>query len=200
MENLFLALWRNLIEFDLPREDHIKPLCLFPFAEKDLFEWITALKGIHNVEVHLIGDGRNRERVRQQLEGIPATFYGIIPHENLPALLAQMDLGFIFRKPGIDQSIPVCIFEYTSMKIPSLCNNTGIMAEFVQDKGIGYVLNDENDCTATIVQILKQPSELKRFEALHGLAERDFSLRASREKFAELFNPYEKNLPRPKSA
>lgn len=166
----------------------LKLVYLGNFAEKDLFGWIAALKGIPNVEIHLIGDGRNRDKVRQHLEGIPTVFHGIIPHDELPALLAQMDMGFIFRKPGVDQSIPVCLFEYTSMNIPSICNNTGIMAEFVTQKGIGYVADDDNDFKATIARILKEPGELKRFEGLHALAEQEFSLRASREKFSAVFN------------
>lgn len=166
----------------------LKLVYLGNFAEKDLFGWISSLKGIPNVEIHLIGDGRNREKIRHQLEGVSSVFHGIIPHEELPALLEQMDIGFIFRKPGVDQSIPVCLFEYTSMNIPSLCNDTGIMAEFVSQKGIGYVVKDESDFTETILRILAQPSELTRFETLHGFAEREFSLRASREKFSVLLN------------
>jgi glycosyltransferase involved in cell wall biosynthesis len=165
----------------------LKLVYLGNFAEKDLFGWIAALKGIPNVEIHLIGDGRNREKIREQLQGIPTIFHGILPHDDLPALLERMDIGFIFRKAGVDQSIPVCLFEYTSMNIPSLCNDTGIMAEFVQSKGIGYVVSDENDFKATISRIHEQPSDLKRFETLHTFAEREFSLRASREKFAALF-------------
>jgi glycosyltransferase involved in cell wall biosynthesis len=166
----------------------LKLVYLGNFAEKDLFGWIAALKSIPNVEIHLIGDGRNRDKVRQHLEGIPTVFHGIIPHDDLPQLLARMDMGFIFRKPGVDQSIPVCLFEYTSMNIPSICNNTGIMAEFVTQKGIGYVAGDETDFKSTITRILQEPAELKRFEGLHALAEREFSLRASREKFSALFN------------
>jgi glycosyltransferase involved in cell wall biosynthesis len=157
------------------------------FAEKDLFDWIATLKGIPALEVHLIGDGRNRDKVRARLEGIPTIFHGIIPHDDLPALLTQMDIGFIFRKHGIDQSIPVCLFEYTSMNVPSVCNDTGIMSEFVQQKGIGYVVKDESDFTSTIREILSQPLTLKRFENLHEIAEREFSLRASRDRFSTIF-------------
>ena len=99
-----------------------------------------------------------------------------------------MDIGFIFRKHGIDQSIPVCLFEYTSMNIPSLCNDTGLMSDFVQRKGIGYIVKDESDFKATIGGILDNPNSLSVFQSLHDLAEREFSLRASREKFATLFN------------
>jgi glycosyltransferase involved in cell wall biosynthesis len=165
----------------------LKLVYLGNFAEKDLFGWIAALKETANIEIYLIGDGRNRESVREQLQGIPTIFHGMLPHDRLPALLEKMDIGFIFRKPGVDQSIPVCLFEYTSMNIPSLCNDAGIMAEFVRSKGIGYVVNDENEVKETISRILEHPSGLKRFETLHGIAEREFSLRASREKFAALF-------------
>lgn len=154
------------------------------FAEKDLFEWLLAFRDARNIEIHLIGDGRNREKVVKQLEGVPTVFHGILPHESLPALLAQMDLGFIFRKSGVDQSIPVCLFEYTSMNIASLCNDTGIMAQFVHDNGIGYVVKDEHEFKDTIGRILANPSELDRFKNLHEFADREFSLRASREKFS----------------
>jgi glycosyltransferase involved in cell wall biosynthesis len=167
-------------------ERPLKLVYLGNFAEKDLFDWISALKGMHNIEIHLIGDGRNRDKVRHQLEGIPTVVHGALPHDDLPKLLEQMDIGFIFRKPGVDQSIPVCLFEYTSMNIPSLCNDTGIMAEFVAIKGIGYVVPDERHFKETITRILQQPSELSRFETLHTIAEAEFSLRASRERFAKL--------------
>ena len=159
------------------------------FAEKDLFGWIASLKGIRNIEVHLIGDGRNRGKVAQQLEGIPTIFHGVLSHDALPALLEQMDIGFIFRKPGVDQSIPVCLFEYTSMNIPSLCNDTGIMAEFVRHNEIGYVVKDEQDFKVTLERILSHPQELRQFEKLHAFADREFSLRASRVKFAKVFDP-----------
>ena len=166
----------------------LKLVYLGNFAEKDLFDWVGALKGTPNVEIHLIGDGRNRDKVRARLDGIPTIFHGTIPHDDLPALLSQMDLGFIFRKHGIDQSIPVCLFEYTAMNIPSLCNDTGLMSDFVQGKGIGYIVKDESDFKATIAGVLENPTSLNQFESLHGLADREFSLRASREKFASLFN------------
>lgn len=153
------------------------------FAEKDLFDWLVGFKGATNVEIHLIGSGRNREKVAQQLAGIPLVFHGIVAHEALPSLLAQMDLGFIFRKSGVDESIPVCLFEYTAMNIPSMCNRTGIMAQFVEERGIGYVVEDENNFQNTVSRILADPSELNRFKNLHEVAEREFSLRASREKF-----------------
>ena len=165
----------------------LKLVYLGNFAEKDLFGWIASLKGLRAIEVHLIGGGRNRDKVAQQLEGIPTIFHGVLSHDALPVLLEQMDLGFIFRKPGVDQSIPVCLFEYTSMNIPSLCNDTGIMAEFVRHNGIGYIVQDENDLKATLERILSTPAELRQFEKLHAFADREFSLRASRAKFANVF-------------
>jgi glycosyltransferase involved in cell wall biosynthesis len=166
----------------------LKLVYLGNFAEKDLFGWIASLKGVPNIEVHLIGDGRNRDKVAQQLEGIPTIFHGVVSHDALPSLLEQMDVGFIFRKPGVDQSIPVCLFEYTSMNIPSVCNDTGIMAEFVRSKEIGFVVRDDESFKSKIDHFLARPAELRQFDHLHAIADREFSLRASREKFAKLFD------------
>jgi glycosyltransferase involved in cell wall biosynthesis len=155
------------------------------FAEKDLFEWVAAFKGSLKVEIHLIGDGRNRARVLGQLEGISTVYHGLLSHDELPSVLEQMDIGFIFRKSGVDESIPVCLFEYTSMNIPCVCNETGIMAGFVREHGMGYVVRDEEAFVSTVGRILDHPGELRCFEKLHEVAEQEFSLRASREKFRQ---------------
>lgn len=164
----------------------LKLVYLGNFAEKDLFEWLTVLEGTQNIEIHLIGDGRNREKVAQGLKGICTTFHGSIPHDELPKLLEQMDLGFIFRKPGIDQSIPVCLFEFTSSNIPSLCNATGIMAEFVKDNRIGHVFSEQKEFKAKIDEILADPAGLRQFEHLHDFAVQELSLSTSRLKFADI--------------
>jgi glycosyltransferase involved in cell wall biosynthesis len=153
------------------------------FAEKDRFEWLAALAGRSDIEVHLIGQGRNRDRVVAALSGVKTVVHGVVPHDELPGLLKEMDLGFIFRDEGVDQSIPVCLFEFTAMDIPAICNATGIMAQFVRDNGIGYVVGDAAEAARVVGEVADQPRELERFRGLHGVAERCFSLRASREIF-----------------
>jgi glycosyltransferase involved in cell wall biosynthesis len=166
------------------------------FAEKDRFEWIEALRGRADVEVHLIGEGRNRERVVRSIEGVNVVAHGSVPHDDLPALLAQMDIGFIFREKGVDQSIPVCLFEYTAMNIPAICNDTGIMAQFVRERGIGYVVSEPTEFLGIVDEVIKRPQELERFSSLHGVAERHFSLRASREIFRRVVADEQGQRPR----
>jgi len=185
----------NGVDTDLfvPREkrwfDRTRPLRLVylgNFAEKDRFDWLRALTGRSDIELHLIGDGRNRAKVVESLTGVNVVVHGVVPHEALPALLSTMDLGFIFREKGVDQSIPVCLFEYTAMNIPAVCNDTGIMAQFVRDRGIGFVVNDVPEFLGMVERIVVDPKELTSFGGLHEIAERSFSLRASREIFRQL--------------
>lgn len=168
------------------RSRSLRLVYLGNFAEKDRFDWLQGLQGRTDVEIHLIGDGRNRERVVASLSGLNVVVHGSVPHNDLPALLATMDLGFIFRERGVDQSIPVCLFEYTSMNIPAVCNDTGIMAQFVRERGIGFVVNDIPDFVEVVDRLVAEPKELATFGGLHAIAERDFSLRASREIFRQL--------------
>ena len=161
------------------------------FAEKDLFTWLSGLRGIEGIEIHLIGEGRNKVKIASELSGLQFVFHGSMGHDQLPRLLEQMDLGFIFRKPGVDQSIPVCFFEFTAMNIPSVCNETGLMAEFVHENGVGYVVRGERELVSLIEGLRRDPNQLKQFKELHALAERKFSLRASREKFASLLESFE---------
>jgi glycosyltransferase involved in cell wall biosynthesis len=156
------------------------------FAEKDLFDWVALCKGRGDLEVHLIGEGRNRDRVIQQLQGVSVVAHGVVPHEELPRLLLEMDIGFIFRAPGVEHSVPVCLFEYAAMNIPCVCNRAGMMADFVERNELGYVVRDGAELQTLIAEIRRNPASLGRFQQLHQRADQGFSLRSSRERFVAL--------------
>jgi glycosyltransferase involved in cell wall biosynthesis len=158
------------------------------FAEKDRFEWMAEAGRALPLELHLIGEGRNRSRVVESLNGLSVIEHGAVSHDRLPELLKQIDLGFIFREEEANQSIPVCIFEYSAMNIPTLCNDTGLMARFVGENNLGFVLRSVDELKERLRELVREPGELQRFSHLHETARECFSLKNSERLFNRLFN------------
>ena len=157
------------------------------FAEKDRFEEIIELHSVSKLSfcVHLIGEGRNREKVLRNLTaaGVSFEYHGLVPHEQLPALLRTMDAGFIFRSSGVDESIPVALFEFAACGIPSLCNDTGIMAEFVRSFELGFVCSTTEELSRAISAISEEEYWKGCGERLHAVAKEHFSLASTRATF-----------------
>jgi glycosyltransferase involved in cell wall biosynthesis len=165
----------------------LKLVYLGNFAEKDRFEQIIELHSLSKISfcVHLIGEGRNREKVLSNLTaaGVPFEYHGLVPHEKLPALLRTMDAGFIFRSSGVDESIPVALFEFAACGIPSLCNDTGIMAELVRSRELGFVCATTAELSSAISAISEEEYLKSSGERLHAVAKEHFSLASTRATF-----------------
>lgn len=162
------------------------------FAEKDRFDWIEQYlpRFGQSTELHLIGSGRNKQTTVQRLRdaGISLVDHDLVAHDELPQLLSTMHLGFIFRKPGVDESIPVCLYEFIAMGVASLCNDTGLMAQFIRQHQVGWVLKDVDEFEKCLAALLQDITLLDRFKDIHLIAEAQFSLFASAEKFKNLVN------------
>lgn len=160
------------------------------FAEKDKFSWIlTNLSEFkNNFRLNLIGKGRNKNKIIQKLKDKNINFkdWGVIPHYKIPSILEQMDLGFIFRSGEVTESIPVSIYEFCSIGIPSLVNNKGVMAKFINKFKIGKTFNNQEELKTYLEILSKKPSKLNEFKNLPDIAKKEFSRETESLKFKEL--------------
>ena len=163
------------------------------FAEKDRFDWIVeGVKSLRergqNVNVLLVGDGRNIERIRTLIEEYKLTsqflFIGKVTHTDVPAFILQAHIGIILRQKEVVASIPVCIFEYMAMEIPVIVNDVGRMAAFVQERGAGFVVQDELELIDLLDRLSKDRQTLK--DIPKGLREWVVA-NASRDQIARIF-------------
>ena len=158
------------------------------YSEKDRFHWILNVVPRFNVTLNLIGDGRCKKKILKKLKERNVNFvdHGFVKHENLPRILSSMDLGFIFRDAEINESIPVSVYEFCSMNVPTLVNDVGIMSKFVKNNKLGYVLKSQEDFQVLMKRLVNDGSELKKFSNLHSLAVDNFSRKKEAEKFKSL--------------
>ncbi len=185
-------------EQDSCDDNPIRLVYLGNFAEKDTFDIITELGQSSQIPfvIHLIGEGRNRAQVVENFERarVPFVDHGTIPHEKLPTLLGSMDLGFIFRASGVDESIPVALFEFAACGIPSLCNNIGLMAKVVREHNLGFICSSGSELETALQTWLSNPSKEEWAHSLHRKAVQSFSLGSTRSLFRDLIENLLGNL------
>ncbi len=168
-------------------EEKISLVYMGNFAEKDYFGFLFNLpdSAKSKLVVHLIGDGRNRERTIEEFNrfNINYIFHGFRDHKSIPELLSSMNAGFIFREKSVKESIPVVIYEFCSMSIPVITNNVGIMSEIVKKSAIGEVIENETDFSNLISEMFYNKKYFSKFSKLHRIAVDNFSRETESMKF-----------------
>ena len=156
------------------------------FSEKDDFSWISqaAAKFRGQVRLNLIGNGRHKRHVLSTLEGqVDFRDFGSLSHADLPRVLQEMDLGFIFRDPSVCASVPVSIYELCAMNIPVICNDAGIMAAFVREHKLGFVAGSAGETAALLENLTLNRTLLQAYGHLHAYAAEHFSRQAQARRF-----------------
>jgi len=159
------------------------------FSEKDDFQIFSGLeeKTKRKIFLHLVGEGRNRQKIIDYLAkaGLNLKFYGRIGHQLLPALLNEMDVGFIFRDGEVQESIPVAIYEFCAMGLMTISNKVGIMSQFIEKNRLGKVVSNVSELDFLLNTMLagrrKESRSCARY--LRNKAVKEFS----RKKQAQLF-------------
>ena len=163
------------------------------FAEKDRFEWLIDVVGAmenqgKNVDVVMLGDGRNRYQVERNIQkrGLTQRFrlIGRVPHHQIPSYIGKAHAGIILRDDEVTASIPVCLYEFMAMGLPVVVNDVGHMAAFVRDSNAGFVVQDRDELR-TVLENLNRDFRKIHSKFLHT---REWVIRnASRQGSARLF-------------
>lgn len=167
------------------------------FAEKDKFDWLyqTLITFKGKLILSLVGEGRNKTKIISKLKELDIQFkdYGSVEHDQIPAILNKIDLGFIFREKDVTASIPVAIFEFVSMNIPTITNGVGIMADFVKHNELGVVISSSDEFRGFIKRVIAEPKILQRYNHLHSIAEKEYSREAQAELFRKIIDSHLKH-------
>lgn len=160
------------------------------FAEKDQFDLIYKVlpKFKDRILLNLIGGGRNKYKVVSELKrlDIPYKDHGFVQHKKLPDVLNKMHIGFIFREKDVKASVPVSIFEYTSLNIPTLTNAVGLMWRFVRVNNVGYITSTPQSLEKALKKFIQNPKHFDKFSGLHKFAKENLTRKERAKKFRDL--------------
>ena len=192
LDNVYVV--SNGVDVDLFRpknkmkKSNLQLIYVGNYSEKDRFHWILNVVPKFNVTLNLVGNGRCKGKILKKFKERDVDYvdHGFVKHEDMPRILSSMDLGFIFRDAEINESIPVSVYEFCAMNIPTLINDVGIMSKFVKENNLGFVLRSQEDFQVLMKNFVINRGELSKFSNLHTLAVDNFSRKKEAEKFRNL--------------
>jgi glycosyltransferase involved in cell wall biosynthesis len=111
---------------------------------------VEAAATVPGTSLLLVGDGPERLRVEQLARhlGVPATFTGTVPHDELPDHLAAMDAAVVLAPPAVPfHYSPLKLGEYMAAGLPVVAPATGQLAQRLTD-GVEALVVPPHDAAA----------------------------------------------------
>jgi glycosyltransferase involved in cell wall biosynthesis len=97
---------------------------------------VDAVARVENAVLLMVGDGPERARIRRLARdrGVTAKFTGTVPHADLPAYLAAMDVALVLASPGqIFHYSPLKLAEYLAAGLPVVAPRVAQLADRLTD-------------------------------------------------------------------
>jgi glycosyltransferase involved in cell wall biosynthesis len=142
---------------------------------------VEATATVPGASLLLVGDGPERPRIERMADdlGVPATFTGTVPHDELPAYLAAMDAAVVLA-PGAGpfHYSPLKLAEYLAAGLPVVAPAKGQLPERLTD-GVDAVVVAPHDTVAlgaALRRLRDDPEERARLgKAARAAAEAEWS-------------------------
>ncbi|MDQ3744299.1 MAG: glycosyltransferase [Acidobacteriota bacterium] len=182
----------------LPREGGCVLLYLGYVAEqRGAFELIEALSLLpENYVLAVLGDGDVRERLEERINqlklGQRVAFLGLVPREQVPALVVGADIGLVTQKPvAVNETncSPNRLSDYLMGGLPLALSDLPFLRWFVETYECG-ALFDPRDPRSMAQAIRGMFDDSERFAALRRKAleaARQFNWDIEGQKFLELY-------------
>jgi glycosyltransferase involved in cell wall biosynthesis len=136
---------------------------LKPWHGTDLLleAFAAARRRHHEARLLIVGDGPEAEPLRSQarrlgLDGA-ALFTGAVPHDDVPELLAAMDIAVApYRRVPDFYFSPLKLYEYMAAGLPTIASDAGDIAEVVREGENGLLVEPDDPAAlgATLLRLL----------------------------------------------
>ncbi len=125
---------------------------------------------IPRLELRIIGAGEERERLielrdRLGLQEVVTFSDGFVPVEQIPALIADADVGLIPLRihGGTDIMLPTKLLEYVSVGIPCIVPKTGTITRYFDEDMVRFFEAENPDSLAeAIIDLYRDPAQRTR--------------------------------------
>jgi glycosyltransferase involved in cell wall biosynthesis len=147
-------------------------------SEKNYDRLIVAARALGNVEIHLVGSGREREALERQARraGVPLILYGTVPQNELPALHASAD---VFVLASRSEGHPKALLEAMASGIPCVGTNVPGIRDVLENERTGLLVEESADSLARGIARVLETRELSESlsRAAREEVERAYDLR-----------------------
>jgi glycosyltransferase involved in cell wall biosynthesis len=139
-----------------------------PFHQID--QLVEAAASVPGATLLLVGDGPERARIerRTQALGVRARFTGLVAHDELPRVLAAMDVGVVLARPDAPfHYSPLKVAEYLAVGLPVIAPAVSQLTDRLdQDRNAVFFPAGDVDALATVLRELStDPARRARLAA-----------------------------------
>jgi glycosyltransferase involved in cell wall biosynthesis len=151
--------------------------------QKNLFALLEAAAIVGELDLLFVGDGTQREQLRERARrlGVNLELAGIVPHEDLPALLRRADL---FVLPSHIEGHPKALLEAMSVALTCVGTDVEGIRTLLRDGETGILSpgTDAGSLAAALGRALAdRPLALELGRRARGLVEAEYDLKRTLE-------------------
>lgn len=138
--------------------------------------FIRAFKHLDGMELQLVGTGKRREELETlcECEGLTdrVTFSGVVPREQIPAILGQAVASLVPLKQGhnLDYARPNKLLESMAVGTPYVASALCEIEMITKESDAGFAVDNEPEQVATALRQLINNSELRDDMGRRGIA------------------------------
>jgi glycosyltransferase involved in cell wall biosynthesis len=157
---------------------------------QNLITLVDAVKQYPDLEVVIVGEGRDLARVKRYAKQSPSSnivFVGGVPWERLVKYYSRANILYAQITADFDSAIPSKLYEYLATGIPVIYGGQGVAAEFVQKFDDVEIVEPENPAALsqaiarTLSRIKKPKNDINV-----GIIRKNFLREKQVEKVAEI--------------
>jgi glycosyltransferase involved in cell wall biosynthesis len=139
-----------------------------PFHQLD--QLVEAAAAVPGATLLLVGDGPERARIEQQAaaRGVPVRSTGLVAHEELPRVLAAMDVGVVLARPDAPfHYSPLKVAEYLAAGVPVVVPDVPQLTERVEVDGNAVIVppGDVDELARALRALAADPARRDRLAA-----------------------------------
>jgi colanic acid/amylovoran biosynthesis glycosyltransferase len=185
-------------ERSIPARGPVRCLCVASLQEKKghivLLEALAGEPGLERVTLDLVGGGELREQLEQRAAELGLAgrvrFHGPRTEDEVRAMLDEADmfvLPSLIAADGQMEGLPVALIEALAVGVPTVATRLSGIPELINDGETGTLAEpaDPGSLAAALVRVLEGAGVDSA--AGRELVERDFDVRRSADRMAELF-------------
>jgi glycosyltransferase involved in cell wall biosynthesis len=122
------------------------------------------IKEIPELKVKIVGDGEYQSKLEELARatgvGEYVDFVGRVPFREIPAHIAQANIGIVAIPTGMNPAIPLKLLEYLAMGKPTVVNTfPTIQAYFDESSMMFFKPDDEHDLARCVLELYRNPEK-----------------------------------------
>lgn len=119
---------------------------------------------IPELEVKVVGDGEYRPQLEQLAQALGVMKYvdfsGRVPQSEVPAHIAQANIGVVVIPAGVNPAMPNKLLEYLAMGKPAIVTTIPTIKAYFDDNSVMYYEPDnERDLARCILELYRNPEK-----------------------------------------